>query len=331
MSLTSRDKKILMALVPIILVAVYWFLVLSPKRKDAEQVGKELTEQQQKRDQAVANATQLEARKANFEADYATVIRLGKAVPSAVDMPSLVVQLEEAAQGTGIDFKSIKTGQRESGAAPAPGGGQPGGEGTPPPGGGGADKPAAPGGQSASSAPGQAGENAGNAVNQSNAQSGAPAQGSGSPTGPAGPPTADPSQSPGSGGGTGGSGADSAPAGGGSSSVPGLDTVPLDFEFTGNFFNLADFFHKMKRFVRVSNERLKVRGRLMTIDSFTFKSEQQSFPDLIAQVKATVYLAPKAEGVTGGATPSGPAPGGPGGAAPQPTSSTTPPTASTTP
>jgi hypothetical protein len=92
--------------------------------------------------------------------------------------------------------------------------------------------------------------------------------------------------------------------------VPGLDSVPLDFEFKGSFFDLADFFHRMKRFVRVANQQIVVRGRLITINSFSFDGSQ-TFPTIDAKVHATVYLAPKAEGVSAGATPQGPSGSGP--------------------
>ncbi len=36
-------------------------------------------------------------------------------------------------------------------------------------------------------------------------------------------------------------------------------------------------FHELKRFVRVANEQLSIRGRLMTIGAFSFTSDQ-SFP-----------------------------------------------------
>ena len=77
------------------------------------------------------------------------------------------------------------------------------------------------------------------------------------------------------------------------------------FTFDGSFFDLADLFHRLKRFVRVSNEQIAVRGRLMVVDGFTFKTK--AFPTIEAEVTATVYLAPKAEGATAGATPGGPA------------------------
>ena len=87
-----------------------------------------------------------------------------------------------------------------------------------------------------------------------------------------------------------------------------VDSVPLEFTFKGSFVELAGFFHRMKRFVHLSDGRVAVRGRLMTINGFDFKT--MDFPRLEAQVFATVYLAPKREGSTAGATPSGPAPSG---------------------
>jgi hypothetical protein len=108
--------------------------------------------------------------------------------------------------------------------------------------------------------------------------------------------------------------------------------VPLEFTFVGSFFDLSDFFHRMKRFVWVANGgHVAVHGRLLTVDGFDLKAK--SFPKLEAQVFATVYLSPKSEGTTGGATPGGPAatPAGtqPAGNAPS-TPSTQPPAATVT-
>jgi hypothetical protein len=69
--------------------------------------------------------------------------------------------------------------------------------------------------------------------------------------------------------------------------------------------------------VRVANDKIVIRGRLMTIDSFSFDSAA-GFPNIKASVSATVYLAPKAQGVDAGASPQGPATPG---AAPQTASS----------
>jgi len=264
-SVTDRDKKILMLLIPIALIAAYWFLILSPKKEESAAIQEQLSQAQTEQQSAESAAAAVSGAKSNFAADYTTVIRLGKAVPSTVDMPSLMWQLDRAARGTGIDFDKIVTGERTAApaAASAPAGGSSG---------------------SAQSGPGQAKQ----------AAQGAASQASSTGTLNGAQPAA------------GGSGATGAAA-------PGLETIGLDFKFTGTFFDLADFFHRMKRFVKVVNDDIVVRGRLMTIDQFKWKTEPEKWPFLTAEVHASVYLAPKAEGVSAGASPQGP------GATPAPT------------
>jgi hypothetical protein len=79
----------------------------------------------------------------------------------------------------------------------------------------------------------------------------------------------------------------------------------------GNFLDLADFFHDVKRFVRVANQTVVVNGRLITVDSVKFESDPNIFPRVKAEMTATVYLSPKTQGTTAGAGPQGPAPSGP--------------------
>jgi hypothetical protein len=264
-TLTDRDRKILMMLVPLAIAAAYWFLLLAPKREESTVVQDELTQVQGERDTAVSKLAQLTKAKDSFADDYATVIYLGKAVPASVDMPSLLVQLDRAARGTGINFTGVETGDRTD----APSSSNTSGD---------------SGSSDAQSGSGKAAETAENGANTaSNDANRAASSDPGSPSDAAA-------------GGT-------TPA---SSGAPGLESIPLDFTFHGSFFDLADFFHRMKRFVRVANDKILVRGRLMTIDSFSFDSKD-SFPSLEAVVHATVYLAPKAEGVSAGATPQGPA------------------------
>src|SRR3954453_17167042 len=106
-----------MALIPFAIVAAYCFLMLAPKCEVATKVQDELSQAQIERDTAVAKADGLTAAKRSFATDYATVIYLGKSIPSTVDMPSLLVQLDRAARGTCIGFTSIKAGDRTSASA----------------------------------------------------------------------------------------------------------------------------------------------------------------------------------------------------------------------
>lgn len=293
MSITDRDKKIIFFLIPVALIGVFFFLVLAPKRNEASKVQQELTQAQTERDSAQGQVTQLMSAKNSFASDYQTVISLGKSIPSTVDMPSLLVQLDSAAKGTGISFDDVHLGDRQTSATSAPAS-------TPP---GGGSNPAAPGSAPASGGPGGAAQNAGQAVSSANAKNQANASTQAS-TGGTGNGTTDPT----------------------ASGVAGLDSISLDFTFTGQFQNLADFFHRMKRFVQVANGQIQVHGRLMTIDSFQFTSGE-TFPKLSAAVKATVYLAPKADGIAAGATSQGPA--GTSSATPTPASTPAPSSTST--
>jgi Tfp pilus assembly protein PilO len=95
-----------------------------------------------------------------------------------------------------------------------------------------------------------------------------------------------------------------------------LDEIPVELTFDGRFFALSDMFDSIQRFVELADGKLEVHGRLIRIDEFSFDSAE--FPNITAQIKATIYAAPANEGPTGGATPVGP-PGaerGDGGLAP---------------
>ncbi|HEV3379218.1 MAG TPA: type II secretion system protein GspM, partial [Thermoleophilaceae bacterium] len=165
MTISDRDKKILTFLVPLLLIAGYWFLVLSPKREEVTTAETALTEQQDRLAAARSAANAAENAERGFETSYATVVRLGKAIPSTVDMPSLLVQLEAAAEGTGIRFNSISAGERTAltTAAPAESGD--------------AEAPASDaGGAPAQTAPGAAVESANNAEQTSDARNGAAEQ-----------------------------------------------------------------------------------------------------------------------------------------------------------
>jgi hypothetical protein len=276
MNLSARDKKILMAIVPLVVVIGYWFVLLAPQRLAAADAASTLETEQARLAEAEARAGTVRAAKTNFARDYAAVVALGKAIPTSVDMPSLLVQLEDAARGTGIEFDGVSVGERAPVADAAPAATAPATPGAPDP-----AAATAPSGQPPQSAPGAAVANAQQAADTAST-----------------PPTA------------GASGTATAPAAAGTTGAAptagALESVSLEFSFTGDFFELADFFHSLKRFVYVDGDKVRVRGRLMTIDGVEYVTEAEKFPALTATVSATVFLTPKAEGTTAGATPTGP-------------------------
>jgi Type II secretion system (T2SS), protein M len=302
-TLTDRDRKIMIALVPVLVLVAYWFLLLAPKREEAKTAKDELATAQTRLDTARQAVQSAQGAKQNFDASYAQIVRLGKAIPSTVDMPSLLVQLDAAAAGTGIKFTKIATGDRVASTTTTPAATT-----TPPAAGstsGTTGTPAAAGGETAQSQPGAAAETANNAQQTANQRNTA-AENSGvaasdtqtSTTNGGGLPV---------GGGTAATGTDGSAA----TAPPGLETIPLELEFQGDFFNLTDFFHSIKRFVTVANGSVAVSGRLLTVEGVRWSSDETLFPKIKAEITATIYLSPKAQGVTAGATPQGPATGTP--------------------
>jgi Tfp pilus assembly protein PilO len=292
-TLSDRDRKILIALVPVVLLGAFWFLLLSPKRQEATTAADELAQQEERLDAARATAAAASNARTGFKADYTTVVRLGKAIPANVDMPSLLVQLDRAAAGTGIRFTSVATGDRQSVPVTA----AESDESAPDDSTSGESEGSTPaseaGGQPAQTAPGAATESANEAAQaaeqQTDTQTSVAAKEGGLPVG----------------GGAAGAGTTSAT---GAAAPAGLETVPLELQFVGDFFGLADFFHDVKRFVRVANQDVAVSGRLITIEGFRWTSDPEIFPRLQVEMTATIYLSPKAQGTTAGATPSGPDP-----------------------
>jgi Pilus assembly protein, PilO len=315
-TLTDRDRKLMLALIPVLVLVAYWFLVLAPKRSDATAAKDELATQQARLDTARDNLQTAQGAKENFDASYAQVVKLGKAIPSTVDMPSLLVQLDAAAAGTGIRFTKIKAGPRTAAAVattttttPAPAAGSESGT---------TGTPVAAGGETAQSQPGGAAEAANNAQQTAN-QRNAAAENSG-----VSPSDTQTSTTP--------SATDSGTGATSSAAPAGLETVPLELEFQGNFFNLADFFHRVKRFVALTNDNVVVSGRLVTVEGIRWSSDEAIFPKIRAEITATVYLSPKSQGVTAGATPTGPSTTTPAGTTPTDGSTpTSAPTATATP
>jgi hypothetical protein len=120
---TARDRTVLLVVAALAVLAGFWFALLGPKRKDGSAVADQVATARQQLDQARAALVNAEGARKRYAADYATVARLGKAVPVEDDVPSLVYQLETAANRNKIDFRSIKLkaiGTAAASPTPAP-------------------------------------------------------------------------------------------------------------------------------------------------------------------------------------------------------------------
>jgi hypothetical protein len=103
----TRDRLVLAIIGVAAVAAAFWFLALAPRREQASDLAAQVTQAEVRRDAATAKALAAERAKARYADDYATVARLGKAVPPEADVPSLVFQLESAARAAKVDFRKV--------------------------------------------------------------------------------------------------------------------------------------------------------------------------------------------------------------------------------
>jgi Tfp pilus assembly protein PilO len=104
----SRTYRILLvAVVALGAVGGYWKLVLSPKRVQAAQLEQQVAEARAQVAQTQGLITSYAGARDAYQANYDTVVRLGKAVTTDDDTRSLMVQLDAAAKRSGVDFDTV--------------------------------------------------------------------------------------------------------------------------------------------------------------------------------------------------------------------------------
>jgi Tfp pilus assembly protein PilO len=107
----TRTNKILLAVVATVgALSALYFLALAPKRDEVAKLDSEIAAKTAELEQAKLTLADYVKAKGTYKRNYATLARLGKAVPADDDVRSLLVQLETAADRTGVDFEKIELG-----------------------------------------------------------------------------------------------------------------------------------------------------------------------------------------------------------------------------
>jgi Tfp pilus assembly protein PilO len=106
----STNRVIVAMLMVSVLAGAFWLLALSPKRQEADKLGKAATRlNAQLAEDRQQVATALEAKR-QFPVDYGQLVVLGKAVPAEDETASLLVQLDRIAAKAGVRFQEIVLG-----------------------------------------------------------------------------------------------------------------------------------------------------------------------------------------------------------------------------
>ena len=119
--MTARDRIVIVIVLAVGAIVAGWFFVVSPKRSQASNLSSQVSSEQSQLSSAQSEvAAGVSARRA-FAGQYAQLARLGEAVPPDDDVPSLIVQVQAAAQESHVSFKGLQlTGGGSSSSTPAP-------------------------------------------------------------------------------------------------------------------------------------------------------------------------------------------------------------------
>ncbi len=226
--MTTRDRLVLMGIVTLAVLAGGWLLIVSPERKQASKIDAQVSAAQQQLDEARSQVANAHNAQSQYSSAYASMVRLGKAVPPDAQIPSLVYQLDQASNQKHVNFSSIT----DTGVSTTPG-----------------------------------------------TSSATPATGAAAAT-----------------------------------ATPGFTPVPFTFIFKGTYFSLYHLFTQLNRFVlNTPSGGVQVTGRLLTIQDANLDLKEEGGSGgsgngvLTGTITATAYILPASQGLTGGATPSGPA------------------------
>jgi preprotein translocase subunit YajC len=116
----GADRVILIALPVAALLAGFWFLVISPKREEANELQASIETLQASIDQNEQQIATAEAARADFPRNYAQLVKLGSAVPEDDDQATLIHDLAELGSKNDVEFREFELVPGSETPAPTP-------------------------------------------------------------------------------------------------------------------------------------------------------------------------------------------------------------------
>lgn len=103
----ANNKLIVAMLAVVVLAGAFWMLLLSPKRQEASELGKQVETLESSLAQHQAEVSNALAAKREFPANYSQLVALGTAVPADSETASLLVQIQHIAEHSDVRFEEI--------------------------------------------------------------------------------------------------------------------------------------------------------------------------------------------------------------------------------
>jgi Tfp pilus assembly protein PilO len=118
--MTARDRIVIVVLGAFAVLAAAWLLAVAPEREQAAKLETQVSAARAALSTAEGQVASARSAQTGYAAAYASLVSLGKAVPTGQEVPSLIYQLAQASNQKQVDFSSIVNGGAGAGGASAP-------------------------------------------------------------------------------------------------------------------------------------------------------------------------------------------------------------------
>lgn len=112
----GREIYIITAVVAVVLIVAWYFLLFSPKRNELNDLDQQVQSEQTALTEAQNKVVELEGYKKTAPQSRAEVVRLGKMLPVSEGIPGLIIELTKTAEASGVAVTSIARGTTTAGS-----------------------------------------------------------------------------------------------------------------------------------------------------------------------------------------------------------------------
>jgi Tfp pilus assembly protein PilO len=106
----GKEVYIITAVVAVVLIVAWYFLLFSPTRTELSDLDSQVQAQQAALTTAQQEVARLESYKKTTPQSRAEIVRLGKMLPESEGIPSLIIELTRTAEASGVALNSITRG-----------------------------------------------------------------------------------------------------------------------------------------------------------------------------------------------------------------------------
>ena len=111
----GKEIYIITAVVAIVLIVAWYFLLFSPMQRKSADLGTQIESAQSALDMANQEVVKLESYKKTAPQSRAEIVRLGKMLPESEGIPGLIIELSKTAEASGVTITSIARGTTTAG------------------------------------------------------------------------------------------------------------------------------------------------------------------------------------------------------------------------